>query len=564
MRLGTGDGSFQNPVDYLTGGPATTMETEDINQDGNLDFVAATSSEVFTVFLGDGLGSFQNGVNYPAGVNPAAIAIRDFTGDGIPDIGVANHAIFFCCPQGTVTGTVTLQVGLGGGAFTEFPTEQPVVPNLKGILGADFNSDGDSDFAVARNSPETYGIGEVHILLGSVGAGFQLVGPYGVTGHPTDLATGDFNGDTSTDLVVSAFTNQAKFSYGLGTGNGEFGAFIGSPNNGSGQAVTSGDFNHDGIDDIAVTSDKQIDVLLANGDGTFMPPTSYTAGDTVGMYGIVAVDLNGDGNLDFAVSNSKSGTVSVLLGNPDGTFGPKVALSAGSSPFDLVAADFNSDGNIDLVVTNQEFVGLATLVRGNGDGTFMPPESFAVGAQPTTATVGDVNGDGHIDLVVNSVNGGIISILFGGSPGTFQTALHYTLGGIVAGVALADVDQNGTLDIAVTKSLGNGVTVLLNDGAWPAPLPIGDGPGFEMGIRGTPSVPMGRSSETPAVNANPRTGRTPAIDGTSNSRNYIRPAMRYETVTQPDGFAEELFSTNFTYFPLEELSNVSTSFSPGR
>lgn len=63
-------------------------------------------------------------------------------------------------------------------------------------------------------------------------------------------------------------------------------------------------------------------------------------------------DFNGDGVIDLAVTNSYDNTVSVLLGRPDATFAPQVTYPTGSLPVAIVAGDFNGDGNLDLAVTN--------------------------------------------------------------------------------------------------------------------------------------------------------------------------------------------------------------------
>jgi hypothetical protein len=107
-------------------------------------------------------------------------------------------------------------------------------------------------------------------------------------------------------------------------------------------------------------------------------PNSFVAVDEFGNL-IAMGDFNGDGVKDLALVNGADNTVSILLGKSDGTFAPLVTYATGVGPLAVVAGDFNGDGNLDLAVTNAEcsnYHGIVTcsvnsvsILLGNGDGT---------------------------------------------------------------------------------------------------------------------------------------------------------------------------------------------------
>src|SRR5262252_3586540 len=90
-------------------------------------------------------------------------------------------------------------------------------------------------------------------------------------------------------------------------------------------SVAVGDFNGDGRLDLAVANegtfplyaDGSVSVLLGNGDGSFQEPRNVGAGTV--PRSVAVGDFNGDGVLDLAVANQSSADVSVLLGNDDGS-----------------------------------------------------------------------------------------------------------------------------------------------------------------------------------------------------------------------------------------------------
>ena len=233
-------------------------------------------------------------------------------------------------------------------------------------------------------------------------------------------------------------------------------------------SIARGDFNGDGINDLAIVNeaDSTVSVLLGKSDGTFASPVTYATG--VGPLGIVAGDFNGDGNLDLAVTNGdctsqvppnppicNGSTFSVLLGNGDGTFRPHTDFSAGVHPSSLASADFNGDGKLDLAISSALSGGVSVLL-GNGDGTFQAPGGYAASDPQSvildSLIVADFNGDGKLDL---AVGGSGVSVLLGNGDGTFRAALNSPGG---APLAAADFNGDGKLDLFAGGDvlLGNG------------------------------------------------------------------------------------------------------------
>src|SRR5262249_42519210 len=63
---------------------------------------------------------------------------------------------------------------------------------------------------------------------------------------------------------------------------------------------------------------------------SFLAAAAFDAGST--PRSVAVGDFNGDGVQDLAVANYSSASVSVLLGRGDGSFGPPVGYAAGSGP----------------------------------------------------------------------------------------------------------------------------------------------------------------------------------------------------------------------------------------
>ncbi len=111
----------------------------------------------------------------------------------------------------------------------------------------------------------------------------------------------------------------------LGNGVGGFTAAAGSPFLvGFGPSdVAVGDFNGDGIQDLAVSNagDNSVAGLLGNGSGGFTAGTGSPFATGTQPDAVVVGDFNGDGMQDLATINSVSANITVLLGDGSGGFG---------------------------------------------------------------------------------------------------------------------------------------------------------------------------------------------------------------------------------------------------
>jgi len=409
IAQGPGETSSTYSLTATVGGNASSAPT------GTVSFLDTSNGNSVlgsaTLAAGTAGVSFLNSSNPVTGTSIASfVAVGDFNGDGIPDLAVTNE---------WQTGTLTVLLGNGDGTFTPTSTSPDAGSDAYAIAAADFNGDGKIDLAVINiiNPDNPYGDndGTVTILLGNGDGTFTPVAPSIVVPYNSvSIAVGDFNGDGIPDLAVASL------------------------------------------------SENTVTILLGNGDGTFTP-TAVSPPTGSEPRSIAVGDFNGDGNLDLAVTNLLDSTVTILLGDGTGNFTPGTSVAVGTWPDAIAAGDFNGDGILDLAVSNEcgdtpppcGSVGTVTILLGNGDGTFTSTATNPVtGIAPTSIVTGDFNGDGIPDLATANYNGNSVTVLLGDGTGNFTAAVSpYADYPFIA--AVGDFNGDGISDLAVT-SVGYG------------------------------------------------------------------------------------------------------------
>lgn len=244
-------------------------------------------------------------------------------------------------------------------------------------------------------------------------------------------------------------------------------------------AATVGDFNGDGMQDVATANytNSTVNIRLGNVNGSFTGSTDIAVGSN--PYSIVINDFNGDGNLDFATANYGANTVSVRLGDGAGNFPGSTIVGVGAAPYSIAAADINKDGKQDIITPN--YMGNTASVRlGDGTGGFYGSYELSLPAGPISVAIDDVNGDGNPDIAIANYNNNSVSVRLGDGSGAFSGLLNIAVGAKPRAVAISDLNQDGKPDIVAANQNSASVSVSLGDGtgafATPVQIPIGSNP----------------------------------------------------------------------------------------
>lgn len=354
IQLGHGDGTFDTPQTVNV--PASgVVGVGDLNRDGFVDIITSGSSTY--VLPGRGDGSFSPALPLAISAGSPTYVV-DMNSDGMPDLVTRSAA-----PVG-----IRVAVYPGHGDFT-FGT--PTVMSGGSLGGipvlsltiADFNGDGLLD--VATNA------GRIDVFVNQGNLTFiDTITPAALNGG---LTARDVDSDGVVDLIAGSghLTGNDLWTSGLvsifhGNGDATFQAPVTYPVNNGPVMVVAGDFNGDGIQDIATGNRSvvescdnvnqlwnSISILFGRGDGTFAPAQSFALGDSVTpdpgrVSRVNTSDLNADGRTDLLVS---PGTILVM--QPPGPNHPPIVSAGpdlygpydgyGSTLFNATASDPDHD-----------------------------------------------------------------------------------------------------------------------------------------------------------------------------------------------------------------------------
>lgn len=259
----------------------------------------------------------------------------------------------------------------------------------------DLNNDGYMDIAVTRYFSQSNPFDHLHgvqMWFGQDDGTFATEDSFATWNRPGSLASGDFNGDGLTDLVVTSENeDMAPAFIHYGQGNGSFSVGFGIQiERARANSLHVMDVDQDGFDDILMNIARK-GMFLVKGQSAdprlkpsrFMPELFPDSQYYLSTF-LAAGDLNQDNIPDLVTwvtqsgSNSAISEMHVLLGGADGGFSYERSITwpeelEGNYPIRL--ADLDNNGQLDIAFGGRGGILMVSLSNAQ------PPENGKIAGQ---------------------------------------------------------------------------------------------------------------------------------------------------------------------------------------
>jgi hypothetical protein len=482
--------SFAPKLDFTTATQPSGISITDLDLDGKPDLAVNTVnlqgyvSVLRNTSTGSGI-SFAPKLDLASGGSIDRIETADIDGDGKPDIVVPNYSLNVISIFRNTSTTASI-------SFVA-PVTIPSFTNPEDLAVVDLNNDGKPDITITHFSNIMMPVLRNVSTIGNIV--FQYMNAYSTGGAQTGLAVNDLDGDGQPDIVADSkldaaylFKNNSAVAPPITFNNG-----VSFPAGGT-SGVQTGDFDNDGLPDLAFNSGMFRVTIWQNRTAglqliSFLP-ASAAAGDTVTINGsnfknITSVSFGGVPALSYTVVNPNiimavagggaTGGISVYSSNDSAVIhgflylGPPVIssfnpASAGTAE-EVTIKGQNLTGSTSLTIggipatyevldpfTIKAHVGngasgniVVTNPFGTGSKTGFTylPKPYIISFSPANAVEGTV-------VTITGVNFlGVTAVSLGGSPAQSFTVID-------SATIQAIVGQSMSGAVSVTNAFGSG------------------------------------------------------------------------------------------------------------
>ena len=250
IRWGADTGSWSHYSSYSVGDNPWRVATGDLNNDGRDDFVTVDLlSNSLTVRKRKPSGGFYKTTLAAGDAND--IKLADIDDDGDLDLvypsGIHNSTVKYRKNNGSGTFGNPQTIAMGSGH----------AENFHGIALGDLDNNGRLDLIATRNSHALVRV----LQTGPTNFGNPVAAPTG--NNPSQIIMADFDQDGNLDFALTHVLNDFVSVY-LGDGNGNAVGPWEFVIAGHTYDLAAGDFNEDGYPDLAVTALEGAYLLLTN------------------------------------------------------------------------------------------------------------------------------------------------------------------------------------------------------------------------------------------------------------------------------------------------------------
>ncbi len=227
-------------------------------------------------------------------------------------------------------------------------------------------------------------------------------------------------------------------------------------------AMSTGDFNNDGLDDVAIAlaSPPTLAIMLGQESGTLGDPMLHAL--AAAPTGMDSGELEGSAGDELAITFGSTGQVRVF--SFDNTIYQSGFFALDGNPGAVTIAKLvDDDQYFDLAISRRESNMLWIGENQNGDG-FIQAANLPTATDPIKVLAGDVLGDGRDELVVLSQSGRRAEVFQDQGAG-WMSSTSITINRQGRGIAIGDLNGDSLPDIITTSSSPQrNLQVFTNDG----------------------------------------------------------------------------------------------------